>query len=327
MGVLFLTSVPLTGRAVAGAIFTTNKTGTVVNGNTNYGTATDVYVSGGPQNGTADGPADGLYYFQVTDPSGKILLSTDKAVCRQLKVTGGRVTGSVGPCPHTNGSFNPASNATPVQLAPFSQSPNTGAVYKAWMIPVAKATIGSDPKVLLFASKDAKTDNFKILAGTTPPAGSCQPSSSLSVLVTGTNVTSYLPKGAWSFGTSGVSVVNVEGTGITPTLIPTANAVNSCASNAVTGTTVCTANNADVYLLAGTALSGTLTSGGSGVIGFSGGSCTNCGVAMDGIHNKALIGLSVGGAPGFQFLNLATSAFEPAFASPSGHISEDPLFA
>jgi len=47
---------------------------------------------------------------------------------------------------------------------------------------------------------------------------------------------------------------------------------------------------------------------------------------IDAIHNKAAIGLSVAGAPGFQFLDLGTSSFEPAFASPAGRISEDPLF-
>ena len=46
---------------------------------------------------------------------------------------------------------------------------------------------------------------------------------------------------------------------------------------------------------------------------------------MDGVHNKAGIGLSIAGAPGYQLLNLATSVFEPAFKSPSGKISEDPL--
>jgi hypothetical protein len=46
---------------------------------------------------------------------------------------------------------------------------------------------------------------------------------------------------------------------------------------------------------------------------------------MDSLHNRALIGLSVGGAPGFQFLNLGTNAFAPAFTSPAGLISEDPL--
>ncbi|MFI5110710.1 MAG: putative Ig domain-containing protein, partial [Terriglobales bacterium] len=159
------------------------------------------------------------------------------------------------------------------------------------------------------------------------PQGSCQPSSSLSVLVSGTNVVSYVPKGSWEGLATGVSAVNVEGSSVTPTQIPTANIVNSCASNPLTGQTVCTANNTDVYLLTGTTLGSTLTSGGSGSISFSGGSCTNCGVAMDAVHNKAVIGLSVnGGSPGFQFLDLGTSpSFEPAFLSPSGKISEDPL--
>jgi hypothetical protein len=94
---------------------------------------------------------------------------------------------------------------------------------------------------------------------------------------------------------------------------------------------VCTANNTDVYLFSGTTLNSTLTSGGTGTINFSGGICTNCGVAMDAVHNKAVIGLSVGGVGGYQFLNLSgTPAFEPAFVSqaPSGFfakISEDIL--
>ncbi|MFL5419815.1 MAG: hypothetical protein ACJ79Y_03515, partial [Myxococcales bacterium] len=41
------------GTAFAGAIYTTDRTGTVVNANTNYGAPTDVYLSGGPQNTTA----------------------------------------------------------------------------------------------------------------------------------------------------------------------------------------------------------------------------------------------------------------------------------
>ncbi|MFL5445923.1 MAG: hypothetical protein ACJ78W_15520 [Myxococcales bacterium] len=314
------------GTAFAGAIYATDRTGTVVNANTNYGAPTDVYLSGGPQNTTAAGPADGTYYFQVTDPSGKRLLSTDAAQCRQLSVASGRVTGAAGPCPHANGTFDPANGAIPVQLAPFSATPNAGTVYKAWMIPASAATISpSDPKVLVFAPSSAKTDNFKVPAFAAPPQGSCQPSSLLSVLVSGGNVVAYVPKGAWQLPFTGISVVNVEGTAITPTLVPTAQAVNSCASNPLTGATVCTANGTDVYLLSGTAIASTLTSGGSGLIGFSGGNCTNCGVTMDATHGRALIGLSIAGAPGFQFLNLATSTFEPPFASASGVISEDPL--
>jgi hypothetical protein len=315
--------------AIHGAIYTTDKTGTVVNQNI-YPTGTDVYLSGGPQNMNAAGLTDGTYYFQVTDPSGKVLLSTDNASCRQLVVTGGRVTGAspaAGACAHADGTFNPANGATPVQLAPFTQTPNAGDEFKAWLIAQTSSTSISttDPTIIIFEKSDSKTDNFKTQVAV--PVGSCQPSSSLSVLVSGANVTSYVPKGNWSAksAVTGVSVVNVEGSSIVPTLIPTANAVNSCASNSATGTTVCTANNTDVYLLSGTTLGSTLTSGGSGVILFSGGVCTNCSVAMDAVHNKAVLGLSIAAAAGFQFLDLGTSTFETAVASPAGAISEDPL--
>jgi hypothetical protein len=208
--------------------------------------------------------------------------------------------------------------------------------YKAWVVPVGSATIGSDGKTLNFSNSAAKTDNFKVQAQQPMvQQGSCAPSSSISILVSGTNVTAYVPKGCWSCSATGISVVNIEGSSITPTLIPTVDVINSCASNPVTGQTVCTANNAKVYVFKGTALDSTvvpnpLTSSGSGSIAFSGGACTNCGVTMDATHNKALLSLSVGpgfGISGFQFLNLATSTFEPAFASQSPHtqISEDPL--
>lgn len=323
---------------LSGAIYSTTKDGAAVNQNI-FGSILDVYLSGGPQNLNASGLPNGTYYFQVTDPSGKTLLSTDNAVCRQLNVTGGRVSGAAGPCAHANGTFNAANGTLPVQMAPFSASPNKGNQYKVWLIPVASATIsGSDPKVLAFKTADSVTDNFKAQAEEVIQ-GSCQPSSSLSLLVSGSNVVAYVPKGNWSVTpNTGVAAVNVEGSSITDTLIPTTSVVNSCASNPVTGQTVCTANNTDVYMIKGTALdpavaTNPLTSAGNGVLFFSGGVCTNCGVAMDARHNKAVVALSLAGAGGFQFLNLgAAPAFEPAFASqaPAGspfpaNISEDPL--
>ncbi len=158
-----------------------------------------------------------------------------------------------------------------------------------------------------------------------PPPGSCEPSSSLSVLVQGKNVTSYVPKGNWEGGATGISAVNVEGSSITPTLIPTPNAVNSAASNPTTGETVATSNGTDVYTIVGTTLTHTLTDSGSGNMIFSGGFPTTGGVAMDAVHNRALLGLSLTGGPGFQFLDLASNTFSPGFVSPSGEISEDPL--
>jgi hypothetical protein len=319
-----------------GAIFTTDKAGTAVNQNI-YGLSTDVYLSGGPQNTNASGLSDGTYYFQVTDPSGNTLLSTDIALCRQLLVSGGRVAGATGPpCKHVNGIFDSASGTLPVQLFPFSPTPNTGNEFKAWLIAQTANTSvsGSDPKVLIFDKSDAKTDNFKVQqAVTPPPPGSCQPSNSLTVLVTGRNAVAYVPKGNWSVThVTGVSVVNVEGTSVTPTIIPTPNVVNACAPNPISGQTVCSANNTDVYLISGTTLDSTLTSGGSGIIQFSGGSCTNCGVAMDAVHNKAVVGLSLFGTGGFQFLDLGPlPLFEPAIASKApgtnfpANISEDLL--
>jgi len=155
--------------------------------------------------------------------------------------------------------------------------------------------------------------------------GSCAGSQSPSTLVSGTNVTSYIPKGHWGTATTGIDVVNVEGTTITNTVIPTANAVNSCASNSVTGQTVCTTNGTDVYILKGTSVTNVLSDGGSGVICFSGGCTTTIGVSMDATSNKALLGISLGGVGGLQFLDLATDTFEVPFASRSTMISEAPL--
>src|SRR6266536_3441430 len=95
--------------AVNGAIQTTTSDGTVVNANI-YPSKAAVYLTGGPQNEHDPGlvPADGLYYFQVTDPSGATLLSTDNISCREVQVTGGRIVAVAGPCPHAEGTFDAA---------------------------------------------------------------------------------------------------------------------------------------------------------------------------------------------------------------------------
>jgi hypothetical protein len=162
------------------------------------------------------------------------------------------------------------------------------------------------------------------------PAGSCQSSASLSTLVSGSNVIAYIPKGGWESTATGVDVVSVEGQSITNTVIPTGtDVINSCASNSFTGQTVCTANNTHVYVLRGTGLdpgvTDPLTDGGSGTIQFSGGSTTTADVSMDTADNKALIALSVGGVGGFQFLDLASDTFEPAFTSQDPGTSQNPV--
>lgn len=174
--------------------------------------------------------------------------------------------------------------------------------------------------------------------------GSCAPSSSLCALVSGTNVIAYVPKGCWdsSCSASGVAVVTVEGSITTNTLIPTGiDVINSCAANAITGQVVCTANNNMVYVFKGLALDPSVSpnpfaSGALGTIIFSGGTCRNCGVAMDATHNRAVIAMStltppVGFVGGFQFLDLNTATLGSVIPSqapiviPLANISEHAL--
>jgi hypothetical protein len=163
----------------------------------------------------------------------------------------------------------------------------------------------------------------------------CLPSSSIGVLVQGTNATAYVPLGNWGSATTGIAAVPIEsssglGTGGPATLIATPHVANSCSSNSATGQTVCVANNTDVYLINGTTLSSTLTSGATSSQNFSGGSCQNCGVVVDSSLNKALItiGVTTGGPGAFQFLDLAgTPTFEspiPAGTTTSEDVSIDP---
>src|SRR5437763_13265065 len=94
-----IASVAIQASAPSGAIFTTVANGSEVNYNI-YAAKTDVYLDGGPGPGapqTAAGLDDGTYVFQVTDPSGKTLLSSDKAINRQFTVANGIITGVVPP--------------------------------------------------------------------------------------------------------------------------------------------------------------------------------------------------------------------------------------
>ena len=115
----------LGGAALAqntGHIFTTFQDGTTVNANI-YPSKDAVFLNGGPQNHSAKGLPDGTYYFQVTDPNGSVLLSTDGVACRQLQVINEIVAGSTGPaCKHANGSTNSNNGGSiPVQLIPLDR--------------------------------------------------------------------------------------------------------------------------------------------------------------------------------------------------------------
>lgn len=174
---------PAGAAAPSGAIFTTLADGSEVNFNI-YAAKEDVYLDGGPGLGapaTAAGLDDGTYVFQVTDPSGKVLLSQDAAGCRQFTVSGGVIT-SVAPsgaCAHLTGT-DVDHDATTVQLMPYADTPNNGGVYKVWATLVEDylegcaalgvasgltvVDCGYQPGVAVhgFIPAESKTDNFKV---------------------------------------------------------------------------------------------------------------------------------------------------------------------
>jgi choice-of-anchor A domain-containing protein len=165
--VLMAATVAVAAPPLSGAIFTTTATGDVVNENVHYGAKEEVYLDGGPgpnAPSTAAGLPEGDYYFQVTDPSGKDLLSSDHISCRSFHVneygvineyytTGsnytkvetkskGKTTYSwvASACTgHATGidlDYGGApENAITVQLFPYDDTPNNGGVYKVWIIP------------------------------------------------------------------------------------------------------------------------------------------------------------------------------------------------
>jgi hypothetical protein len=166
-----------------GAIFTTVADGTIVNANTQYVSKCAVYLNGGP-GVNAPAKAAGLplgdYFFQVTDPSGETLLSTDVVNNRRFHVSNGVITAYTGT--HLIGidQVHPELGAITISLAntscpnDFLDTPNAGGVYKVWVTPVANFV--GDPTLIDnlcgngcshgFASSTSKTDNFKVQPNT-----------------------------------------------------------------------------------------------------------------------------------------------------------------
>jgi hypothetical protein len=172
----------LAGAATAhaqlpGAVFTTTMNGTRVNANIYSAKCgvSGVWLDGGPGPNAPQGAAglpDGDYYFQVTDPSGKTLLSTDPVMNRQFHVSGGIITSLSGSGNH-NTSTDIDHGATTIELCPYLDTPNNGGVYKAWITPVG--SFNGDPTKVDnrcsngcfhgFVAAQSKTDNFKVKGG------------------------------------------------------------------------------------------------------------------------------------------------------------------
>lgn len=187
--------------APSGAIFTTVENGSIVNANVQYTDKKDVYLDGGPPPNapsTAAGLDPGNYYFQVTDPSGKVLLSSDPVICREIHVN---AAGVIDQYVSAGRTYNPGSKACnkdgknfgkhdtgvdidhaghgaiTVQLMPYDNTPNPGGVYKAWVTPVG-SFVGDPTKVDNscgngcfhgFVPASSKTDNYKVKGRVVPP--------------------------------------------------------------------------------------------------------------------------------------------------------------
>jgi hypothetical protein len=158
-----------TGDQLSGAIFTTDVTGVPVNLN-HYQAKEDVYLNGGPGINAPDNAAGlpaGIYTFQVTDPSGKTLLSTDPVACRQVQVDGSGRFVSVAPsgaCAHQTGIDGEDLGIT-VQLFPYDDTPNNGGVYKVWLTPTTDLNCSAAGNKHCFVPGFSKTDNFKVKSG------------------------------------------------------------------------------------------------------------------------------------------------------------------
>jgi hypothetical protein len=158
---------------------------------------------------------------------------------------------------------------------------------------------------------------------------SCVPGASMGVLIQAPTVTAYVPNGAWCCGTTGIQVAQIEPSGGSFTSISTPDVTNSCSSNSTTGETVCVSNGTNIYRITGSTINSTVTSLANNSLGFSGGDCETCGVAIDQVNNLAYMQIGISGSPsggGIETLNLGTgaqSAF-PTFYEPSEDIQVDP---
>ena len=121
-----------------GAIWTTNASGSEVNQNI-YTSKQLVYLNGGPNsNGNGGtGLEDGAYYVKVTEPEGAFLGSSGNSTV-----------------PVVNGVF---SLINLYQLTHFADTTNPGGMYKVWV-----------SKNIDFPGGEFKTDNFKVVADSTP---------------------------------------------------------------------------------------------------------------------------------------------------------------
>jgi len=140
IGAFALLVTPALGQ-IPGRAFTTKHQGDSAE---LFGSAAEAYLAGGPRPGancTAPGLPDGTYFFQVTDVSGSLLLSSDDVLQRAVTVRAGVIASVVagghptlpGPC-----------SSLIVQIAPYAALPELdGTAYCLASIAPAPGYVGS----------------------------------------------------------------------------------------------------------------------------------------------------------------------------------------
>ena len=142
------------GEGMFGAIFTTDSSGTVVNGNI-YESKEDVYLNGGPHKPGAAGLPDGTYYYLITDPGCKEQLAGPSAD-DPYNTTGKTIE-------VVDGEFTDL-----MQLAPFADTPNEGGEYKVHVTSIEHYDLDAKNSCFGFVPRWTKTDNYKVRAKKPP---------------------------------------------------------------------------------------------------------------------------------------------------------------
>lgn len=159
-GFMLLSGSVVQAAGIQGAIYTSLEGGGAVNANL-YDAKEDVYLNGGPSNypqcngGELE---DGDYFFQVTNPSGSVLLSSDDIQERKFRAAGGAIDEYLGGTHHVSPNTDGCGGIS-IQLYPYDDTPNNGGVYKVWITRVAEYAPGTANHGFSGATK---TDNFRI---------------------------------------------------------------------------------------------------------------------------------------------------------------------
>jgi len=127
------------------------------------------FLNGGPSFASANRwVPTGWYYFQVTDPAGKVLLSTDDIGDRMFYVGEmeyeGRMVKYVeysGPHLVCQDEGYPYESDT-IALCPMDDTPNNGGVYKLWITRTSDWNPADPHARFGFIPAYSKTDNFKV---------------------------------------------------------------------------------------------------------------------------------------------------------------------